>query len=117
MGQQIPVSPATGLRKDILDNNLSAGTNVEIVDGKISVSNTSGVQTTVFAFGKGIYLDDGTFILTEKEDNLSIIQFEDGETIDIPDLINKGWEIVDAALDSDDWTVSDEINRTLQRTT
>ena len=59
----------------------------------------------------------GTFMLTDKEDNLSIIQFEDGETIDIPDLINKGWEIVDAALDSDDWTVSDEINRTLQRTT
>ena len=96
---------------------MSAGTNVEIVDGKISVSNTSGVQTTVFAFGKGIYLDDGKFILTDKEDNFSIIQFENGETIDIPDLIDKGWEIVDAALDSDDWTVSDEINRTLQRTT
>ena len=58
VGDLIPVE-ATGLRKDILDNNLSAGTNVEIVDGKISVSNTSGVQTTVFAFGKGIYKDDG----------------------------------------------------------
>ena len=98
-------------------NTLIEGNNIELKDNgdgtfTISVENTSGVQVTVVAFGRGTA--DSVFNLTDDGDSVTILEFKNTDTIFIEDLAEKGWEIFDSALDSDLWQVD---NYNLQRIT
>ena len=87
-------------------NSLTPGTGIDtnkFAAGVIAVGNTSGVQVTVFMFGRGAA--DSEYNLTEDGDTVTMIKFEDGDGIDVEDLIDKEWILIDG-LDTELYNIA-----------